>query len=265
MTITVSQRWQGAKLVEADSSTAEAEYIIRGTDDEVAAQAALDSATALVLFNLVKKSVSVEERLSENAWGGTVKWGQFEPKEIGDSTFTFDTGGGSAHVQTSIATLSATPAPGVPAAPDFQNAIGVTDSGVEGIDITAPAYTFSESHIIDAAAVTAAYKATLFSLTGAWNNAAFKGFDAGEVMFMGASGNLRDYQTWEINFKFSAQPNFVNLAVGPIVVPLKRGWDYLWVRFREVEDAPSGHLARVPIAAYVEQVAPSGNLSLLGI
>lgn len=265
MPTTVSQKWQGAKIVEAEDSEIEIEYLIFGTTDEFVAQADLDAATALNVFGLIKKSVTIDERVNANTWSGTVKWGKFEPLDLGDSQFSFDTTGGTAHVQTSIATLSGTPAPGIPFAPDFQNAIGVTDNGVDGIDITAPAYAFQETHIVDNTTVTAAYKNTLFSLTGAWNNAPYKGFAVGECMFKGASGTLKDYLVWEITYKFEAIPNKIAFTAGPIVVPLKRGWDYLWLRYREVEDAAAGHLARRPIAAYVEQVSPSGNLSLLGI
>ncbi len=262
---TIYQLWQGAKIVEEDSSSVQSSYLIRGESDEFVAQNDLDLATALVVGGLVKKSVSIDERVGASDWLGTVKWGKFEPKEVGDSSYSFDTGGGTAHVQTSLATLSATPASGVPAAPNFHNAIGVTDSGIEGVDITAPAFHFEETHFLDVAFVTSAYKLTCFNLTGAWNLTPFKGLAAGECMFLGASGSLKDYETWEITYKFAGQPNVIGGSFGGITVPLKRGWDYLWIRYREIEDAAAGHLARRPVAAYVEQVSPSGELSLLGI
>ena len=76
---------------------------------------------------------------------------------------------------------------------------------------------------------------------------------------------MKDWETWEITYKFTASPNASSFSVGPITVPFKRGHDYLWVRYREVEDATAGHLARRPIAAYVEQVYEFGNMGLLGI
>lgn len=261
----VRQAWQGSTAVLEESPTIESEYIIDGTNDEFVANADLNAATALIVFGLIKKSVSIDERLGENAWRGTVKWGKFEVQEAGDSTFSFDTGGGTSHVQTSLETVSSTPAPGIPAAPDFENAIGVTDSGVDGIDITTPSYHFEETHFFDVAYVTSAYKLTLFSLTGAWNDAPFKGFAIGECMFLGASGSLRDYTTWEITYKFNSIPNRASFSAGSITVPAKRGHDYMWLRYREVEDAAAGHLARRPIAAYVEKVSPDGDLALIGI
>ncbi len=82
-----------------------------------------------------------------------------------ESQFTFDTGGGSQHVSQSMATLDQYAAPGE-IAPNFQGAIGVNQVQIEGTDITVPVYNFTETHFIDDAMVTGAYKAALFYLTG---------------------------------------------------------------------------------------------------
>jgi len=265
MPVVVTQTWNGAQVEGADNGSISSDYFITGTSDEFVAYAALNAATAAAFGGFVKDGVTIDRRLDATSWAGSVSWGPFETKAVGDSSFSFDTGGGSAHVATSLATVSATKAAGMPAAPNFRGAIGVTDDGVEGVDITAPAYNFQETHFFDVAYVTAAYKITLFTLTGAWNAGVYKGFAIGECMFAGASGSLKDHSMWEITYKFVCLPNIVNLAVGPITVPLKRGHDHVWLRYREVEDAAAGHLGRQPIAAYVEQVSPSGNLALLGI
>lgn len=95
------------------------------------------------------------------------------------------------------------------------------------------------------------------------NNAPFKGFAPGEVLFMGASGSQRGQDDWEITFRFAASPNAVGLTVGDIVGIDKKGWEYLWVRYADAEDENT--LVKQPIAAYVEKVYEEGDLSLLGI
>jgi len=80
-----------------------------------------------------------------------------DPKE---STYTFDTGGGTQHITQSFKTKGSYPAPGF-AAPDFRGAIGVTHEDVEGVDITVPVYNFSETHYIDDALVEDAVAKTL--------------------------------------------------------------------------------------------------------
>jgi hypothetical protein len=113
--------------------------------------------------------------------------------------------------------------------------------------------------------VTSFYKAALFALTGSVNNAAFRGFAAGEVLFLGASGSQRGQDDWEITFRFAASPNVTGLTVGSITNIDKRGWDYLWVRYADMEDTTAKALVKRPVAVYVEQVYPFADLSGLGI
>jgi len=265
MPITVSQRWEGAKVqVSSDNATISSEYIIEGTDDEFAAEAALGTATSTVVGGLIKKEVSITDRLSEFVWAGEVSWGKLEPKETGDSSFSFDTGGGTQHITQALATVASHAPPGK-TAPNFKGAVGVSDGSVDGVDITVPIYNFSETHYLDVATVDAAYKLTLFNLTGTVNSLSFKGFAAGEVLFQGASGSLRQHDQWEITYKFAASPNATGLTVGDITAINKGGWEYLWVRYREDEDTAAKTLARRPVAAYVEQVYPLTDLNQLGI
>jgi hypothetical protein len=147
--------------------------------------------------------------------------------------------------------------------PDFKGAIGVSTDSVDGTDITIPVFNFKETHYIPAALITPAYKVILFQLTGKVNAYPFKGFAPGEVLFLGASGSQRGTEDWEITFSFAASPNVTNLKVGDITGIDKKGWEYLWVRYAEAEDADV--LVKQPAAAYVEQVYEYGNFALLGI
>jgi hypothetical protein len=173
-----------------------------------------------------------------------------------------DTGGGTQHITQSRATVSKH-APAGETAPDFKGAIGVTTDSVEGTDITIPIFNFAETHYVPTAAVTDGYKLALFSLTGKANDAAFRGFQAGEVLFLGASGSKRGKDDWEITFRFAASLNITGLGVGDIVGIDKKGWEYLWVRYADAED--ENVLVKQPIAAYVEQVYQEADFSGLGI
>uniref|UniRef100_A0A7C2JZN0 Uncharacterized protein n=1 Tax=Schlesneria paludicola TaxID=360056 RepID=A0A7C2JZN0_9PLAN len=136
----------------------------------------------------------------------------------------FDTGGGTQHITQSLGTVGVWAAPGV-FPPNFRGGIGVTKDGVEGVDITIPVYNFAETHYIDAALVTGAYKAALFYLTGTVNNGPFRGFAAGEVLFLGAAGSIRGQEDWEIAYRFAASPNVQGLTVGSMTGIAKRGWE----------------------------------------
>jgi len=221
------------------------------------------AASPVLYGGLIRQGTHIE-RIAEDAWEGSVRYGKLDPPDTGDSSFSFDTGGGTEHVTQALATVGTYAALGQ-SAPDFKGAIGVTPDSVAGVDITVPVYNFSETHYLDTATVTAAYKATLFALTGTVNNASFKGFAAGEVLFQGASGSLRSQDDWEISFKFAASPNVAGLVVGGITGINKKGWEYLWVRYRDEVDAVAQALVKRPVAVYVEQVYPSGDFSGLGI
>ena len=156
-------------------------------------------------------------------------------------------------------------------APDFSGAIGVTHDNVEGVDINIPVFSFNVNRIIAKAAMTATYIANLYVLTGKVNNDTFTvnvdgvdlTFAAGECLFLGASGGQRGSDDWEIGFRFAGSPNAANLTVGLITGIAKKGWEYMWVRYADAEDADAKAIVKKPIAVYIEKVYDDGNFNLL--
>ena len=259
MPVTIDEKFDSREATESESPTTELLYVVQGTDDDLVVKSLVD-ATAPALYNgLVRDSFTIKP-VGGGVWECSVQYVEVSS----DSQFTFDTGGGTQHISQAIQTINRYPAPGE-IAPDFQGAIGVNGDQIEGTDITIPVYNFTETHYIDDALVTGAYKATLFFLTGRVNNAPFKGFAKGEVLFLGASGAKRGFEDWEITFRFAASPNVTGLTLGNIVGIDKEGWQYLWVRFADEEDNVAKTLIKKPIAAYVERVYEYGDFSGLGI
>jgi len=263
MAITVHEKWESRETTVGESPSIDLVFIIRGTDNDLAAKTALAAASPVLYDGLARQSLHIE-RIAEDIWEGTVRYGEPQPPETGDSSYQFDTGGGTQHITQSLQTVGRY-APPSKTAPDFQGAIGVTHDNVEGVDITVPVYNFSETHYIASSLVTGAYKATLFFLTGKVNAGSFRGFAPGEVLFLGASGSKRGQDDWEITFRFAASPNVTGLVIGNITGINKKGWEYLWVRYADDEDTAAKVLVKKPIAVYVEQVYPYGNFSGLGI
>ena len=150
-------------------------------------------------------------------------------------------------------------------APDFKGAIGVTKDSVDGVDITVPVYSFSETHILANADVTNTYKGKLFALTGKTNKRRFKGFAPASACSSGASGSKRGKGDWEITFHFAASPNKTGLTVGEITGIAKKGWEYLWVRYEDAVDATAGKMTKKPVAVYIEKVYDEGNFGDLNI
>jgi hypothetical protein len=255
---------------DGDDPSAELKFNIGDTTDDSAARLIL-LATAPVTWTvggktLVQKSRSVEP-LGDKLWRGVVTYGRRQAeKNTGESTYQFEIGGGgSAHVCEAIEQT----AYGADA-PDCGHRINVVRDAerinVEGVDIEAPTYAWSETWYLPIGAVTPAYKAILFGIAGApVNNATWRGFNAGEVKFKGVSGQQRGEEDWQLTFKFEASPNVTGLTIGTITGIAKKGWEYLWVLFEDTKDAAKARLVPNPIGVYVAQVYNTSIFALLGI
>jgi hypothetical protein len=192
---------------------------------------------------------------------------------------SFDTSGGSQHITQAaggtVTTSGGTTVtqgserrypPGT--APSMNNAIGVDGSSVNGVDIVAPALTWTETYDVPHQYVTANYIKSIAALTGTVNNGAFRTFAAGEVLFMGCSGSQewddqRGNGPWTLSYKFVASPNVTEQTIGDITGIEKKGHEYLWVRY---EDAVSSNeLVKKPKYVYVNKVYRDGNFAGLGI
>ena len=269
MPITLREKIDSRQSQEGESPSVTLLYDLDGTADDIAAKALALSSTPSEYDGLVRQSVGLEPQEVDSVtdtgrWLVTVQYGQEQYPQTGESTFSFDTGGGTQHITQSLQTINRYAPPGK-TAPDFKGAIGVTHDSVEGVDITVPVYQFSETHYLADEVVTEQYRGTLFFLTGKVNSAAFRGLAAGECLFLGASGSKRGQGDWEITFRFAASPNVTGLTVGDIVNINKKGWEYLWVRYADAEDDNAKALVKKPVAAYVEKVYDSGDFSGLGL
>ena len=256
---TISEDYLSRKFTVGQTNGRELVYHIVGTTSESDAQALLAGTAPATYLGLVLEDISADYE-GGGKWKGYARYVRIS----GSDEYTFDTGGGSQRITQSLSTI-ASYAPSGMTAPDFEGAIGVSEDRVEGVDITVPAYQFTETHTFADAAVTTSYKTTLAGLTGTVNNATFRGFAAGECLFLGAAGSRRGDELWAITFRFACQPNATGLTVGSITGINKLGWDYLWVRYADYADNTAYCLVKRPIAAYVERVYRQTDFSGLGI
>ena len=266
----------GAATVGPESPSVDLHYAVVGTESDLDVRALVEATIPAIIRGMVFRNYRIDHK-GAGVWDVVARYAQEEvqaadpPPDGGDpaspadplgSNFTFETTGGTQHISQSLQTVANHALPGkVP--PNFGGAIGFNGESVEGTDITVPVFRFTLTHSIPILLVTFAYAVTLFRLTGRVNAAPFKGFAAGEVLFLGASGSRRGLEAWEITYSFAASPNAVNLAVGGIVGVNKKGWEYLWVRYADVEDQKV--LVKQPASVHVERVYESGNFALLGI
>ena len=265
MAVAVVEKFESRMSTLGKNASVEMAYSIIGTNDDIEAKTELLNTSPLTYDGLVRQSLSIE-RQGDELWSGTVRYGMFEstPPATGESSFSFETGGGTQHITQSIQTVGRYPA----TAPDFKGAIGVTHDAVEGVDIQVPTYQFAETHYVGSSQVNQTYKMQLAGLTSRVNAGSFRGFAAGEVLFLGASGSRRGtgaVDDWEISFKFAVSRNKTGISVGDISGIEKKGWEYLWVRYADDEDTTAKSIIKKPVGVYVEKVYESGDFSLLGI
>jgi len=280
------------RLGKRASSTYQKSYKVFGTtnDVELHAEANTKISSELAFWQypgqpnvqLRAESYSVSY-LGDDAWQVTVS---YEKTGADDDSQTdplrrsrsFDTSGGSQHITQAdggkiTSTGTTTTRTGTETrfpsnAPSMNSAIGVDGDSVNGVDIVVPALSWTETYDVPSAYVTAAYIKRVAALTGTTNDGTFRTFAAGEVLFLGCSGNQdwdadRGDGPWSLSYKFVASPNITGQTIGTITNIAKKGHEYLWVRY---EDSVTGSdLVKRPKYVYVNTVYKEGAFSGLGI
>ena len=270
--IRVEQAWDAIDYEKDEqdfrNSTATLYYIAFDAEDEADAVEAVKTVSALTFESIPRKSTTVAERLTETDWKIAVKYA-YRQNDDGDDEeepqFNFDISNSTKHIVTSLRQVAKIPA----TAPDSQ---GINDG--EGVDIVCPVCTISETHFFSPSVITANWKKSVAKMVGSINGSSFWSYDAGELLFTGCSGTRngrRSTDKWQVTFRFGVQANQSGIQIGTLGTIDKRGWDLLWVRFKERPiTVGSGSnerkiIVNAPIAAYTEKVYPEANFSSLGI
>lgn len=275
MSVTYTERVGSGTAIGGATPQVTRVYLVSVTDGERAedVRAALLGALPSLLGGVPLNSVRVEPNgevddtvSGEDAFVATAVWGATPAswsgeQQTGTVIRSFDTSGGTQRVFQALSTVG-TYVPSGATAPDYGGAIGVSDDGVEGVDIVTATYGEILTRVVSAAAI-AALRADAFALTGKVNSDAFLGFNPGEALFLGARGQQRPDGEYEVSFSFAMRPNRSTFMVGDIEVPAQKGWEYLWVRYQEVVDAAVK--VRRPVAATVVKVYEEGAFAALGL
>lgn len=217
------------------------------------------------------------EYLGGDAWHLTVNYskeGAEDEEQAGPirRSRSFDTGGGQEHITQAISgKVSTEVARNVP---DGDNVIGFDGQNVNGVDIIVPQLAIQENYEVPARYVSADYIKTVSKLTGTTNDATFRGFEKGEVLFLGCSGSQEWDETkgdgpWALTYKFAVSPNagpdeaLPPIEVGEIDGIEKKGHEYLNTYFED--DVRDSKIWKVPKIVWVHQVYRESNFSQLGI
>lgn len=280
--IAVYEFYQSRKVnIGFDAQSAELMFVLNGTTDDVLARAAFLAEIPATFFGLQFKNVDIEP-VGGLFWKATAQYdsrvtstadgvGGASPGETPavpggtdplSPEFAFDISSVTEKITQSKSTRSKTKRGGG-VAPNNEQAIGVTiDGEVEGCDRQSPHMEWSVTRVFGF--VTLNYFQSLYALVGTVNNATFYGFPAGTLLFIGASLNVRDTEKVTMVYRFAARPNRTDIPIcDGLTVPAKDGWEYLWVSYKNVDDA--NKLFMQPDAAYVERIYDTSNFAGIGI
>jgi hypothetical protein len=252
------------------SESAEIEYLIEGASNARDARALLLAYSPDEYSDLARTDAEVVEINGlSGGYDGRAIYGKLEDPPEATVSDSFEVAVTPTQVFTSRATISthAPFLPFAPAVPDFQGAINVdADDRVNGVQWPpSTPQIISRSKVIASASVTESYYHSMSALVGHVNSNSYLGFNAGELLFLGASGTRRGVDTedpWDITWKFGVSLNASSIPVGSgITIPSKDGWHYVWVHYRPRKDTSAKMLLPRPVAAYVEQIAPESSFS----
>lgn len=259
-----------ASLTADGSASITTDYAVIGAASADVAITDLNAYLISTLGNPPNKGALVLDKISnseevQGVYFTKATWSTFARKSKpaeGESQFSFDIGLEPAKVQLAIGGIVSFAGSGEPAwAPQIINDQGEGDGGV---DIFEPTYNESETHWVSTASLTPAYRTTVLGIVGRVNNATFKGFAAGEVLFLGVSGGRRGSADSELTYSWVCRPNQSGLSFGSVSGVDKGGWNYLWPRYQEVKGANAPSVKTITHIA-VATVFPTADFSGLNI
>jgi hypothetical protein len=204
--------------------------------------------------------------LGDDAWQVTIQYEKNGADDGNDPlkrSRSFDTSGGTQHITQAYGeNRFGTDAP------NQRMAIGVDSNAVNGVDIVVPALQWQETYDVPNQYITSAWIRGVAGVTGTTNLSSFRGFQAGEVLFVGCSGSQewdddRGRGPWSLAFRFVASQNVTGQTIGDISGVSKKGHEYLWVRYEEAVE--SNTLLKKPKHVYVNKVYRESEFSALGI
>ena len=267
MAVTWGER-PGSLETSNNPESATLHFVLTGTSTESTARTLAEGYSAAMYNALYRTNIAIKE-VGAMLWDVAVTYGSKKKKEpeAGDSSWAFDTTGGTKRITQTLEHINDYQ-PGGKGAIDNKGAIGVNENGdVEGVDVIDHSFKWRENHTLLLASFGWTYSDLLETLTGTVNNAAFRGKPAGTVLFEGATGgqSAKDPLLLDVTYNFRYSAAGVALVAGDIAGIAKDGHEYLWIQYDTTDDATGKKLAKQPRQANVEKVYETEDFSLLGI
>lgn len=250
-------------------TSVEIPYVVFEVADEDAALSAVLAETPRTYGALPLESVEIDSR--ENAT--TYKVNAIYKKETSSSdddddddpetTVSFDCGGGSKHMTHSLRQTRAFGTKDAGGAIGWNGKSG-SEMEITGIDIPTAQLRETYTRVMKLSRISTSFKRNVAALVGKVNSGGFKGWSAGEVMFLGMSYSCPDKRSTKVSvaFNFAIQPNESGARVGGKSVS-KKGFEYVWALSKT--SAENGAPKAEVEAIYVDQVCEYASFGALGL
>ena len=287
MSITVKQAWTGVDLSlehgsgSNSNSTATVSYIVEGTEDDITACTSAYEFAPDEFSEIPKKSASVAERLTESAWKIEVNYGSESKSSSGDSgseddeaTMNFDCSAGTKHMTQAIEQTCVYAGSGeskdssdeASAVPIGWNGKDGSESEAAGVDVSIGELRETYTKTMSKSKVTGtSWKRKVAELVGKVNSGSFKGWNAGEVMFLGCSYSApsKGSKKVSVSFHFAIRLNESKATVAGQNIGSKKGFEYLWaLTDDEVRDGERKRKVRKIYKAVVCETDGFGGLGI---
>ena len=288
MAVTVKQAWDGVELeLEKGKGTNSASsatifYIVAGTDDDATACTSAYEQAPEEFSSIPKKSVAISERLTENQWKIEVRYGTEDTSSGGggdddeddEDTVNFDCSAGTKHVTQAIEQTCVYAGSGeskdssdeASAVPIGWNGKDGSESEAAGVDVSNGELRETYTKIMSKSKVTGtSWKRKVAELVGKVNSGSFKGWSAGEVMFLGCSytAPTRGSKKVAVSFHFAIRLNESKATIAGKSVGNVKGFEYLWaLTDDEVKDGERKRKIRKIYKAVVCETDGFGSLGV---
>lgn len=249
-------------------TSAEIPYIVFDVADEDEALAAVLAEAPKTCNDLPLDSIEIDSRDNDatyqvNAIYKAESTSSSDGDEEAEPTVSFDCGGGTKHMTHSLKQTRAFGTKDAGGAIGWNGKSG-SEMEISGVDIPTAQLREAYTRVMKLSRITTSFKRNVAALVGKVNSGPFKGWSAGEVMFLGMSYSspAKSSTKVTVTFNFSVQPNETDAKVCGKSVS-KKGFEYVWALSKT--SAESGVPKAEVEAIYVEQVCEYASFSALGL
>lgn len=254
-------------------------YVVLGTSNEMeAVGVATSTASPVVTFGyqdsvvVLVRSSATAKPTSYSTWEVDVEWSEESSEKSKQRPegqplenmvkWSFDTTGQTQRITVAKKEVARGQRSSSYPAPEMYGAIGWDGQQLQGVDVVIPSLKITATVPYKPSEVTKEWIANLARATGKTNKKKWQGFDIGELLYIGSTGTkevplalgIAQQKPFDVVHSFEASENQKPYTVGPITIEEgKKGWEYAWLRFEQVDDANTIVFPK-PVHAYIDQM-----------